>query len=216
MQWTVVALLFCLAGIVVSDPIAPPIPVQNIEPGTRHLPADPRPDVQLEIFVSLNCGDSFAEWPIVKEVQAYYGSDRLDVVFQQTTLPFQRNTQISTQGFFTVEQWDPTQAFPYAEAVLAAYNQFSTSNTVDKTETQVIEELADIAVATTGIDRDLFVSDIVNHRSYTTAIWKYANKRGVAGTPTFFVNGVDVVVGTNFVPSFDEWVAFFDPIINAP
>jgi len=38
----------------------------------------------------------------------------------------------------------------------------------------------------------------------------------VAGTPTYFVNGVDVVVGTDFVPTYEDWIAFFDPIINAP
>ena len=36
---------------------------------------------------------------------------------------------------------------------------------------------------------------------------------GAASTPTYYVNGVDVVVGTNYVPSFDEWIAFFDTLI---
>jgi hypothetical protein len=214
MHWTVVAFLFCQAGFALSDPIAPPIPVQPVEPGTRHLPADPPPPVQIEIFVSLSCSDSNAAWPILKQVQANYGSNQLDVIFQQTTLPYQRNAQVSTQGFFVIQNWNPALVFDYAEAVLAVYSQFSTSATVDKTETQVIDELADIAVTSTGIDKALFIAEIGNHRSYTTSLWKYASKRAVAGTPTFFVNGVDVVVGTNFVPSYDEWIAFFDPIIN--
>jgi protein-disulfide isomerase len=216
MHWTVVAFLFCQAGFALSDPIAPPIPVQPVEQGTRYLPSDPAPPVQVEIFVSLSCSDSYAAWPILKQVQANYGSNQLDVVFQQTTLPYQRNAQVSTQGFFVIQNWNPALVFDYAEAVLAAYSQFSTSATVDKTETQVIDELADIAVTSTGIDKNLFISEIGNHRSYTTAAWKYASKRNVAGTPTFFVNGVDVVVGTNFVPSYDEWIAFFDPIIIGP
>ena len=38
---------------------------------------------------------------------------------------------------------------------------------------------------------------------------------GAAYTPTYFVNGVDVATGTNFVPSFEDWTTFLDPIIAA-
>jgi len=214
MHWTVVAFLFCFAGFAFSDPISPPIPVQDTEPGIRYAPVDPPPTVQWEIFIETLCSDSAAAWPILKQVQANYGSNRLDLLVQQTTLPYHRNAQVSTQGIFVIQNWDATQVFNYIEAMLAANSQFSTANTVDKTETQVIDEIADVAVTATGIDKNLFIANIGTHRSYTTSLWKTANKRGVSGTPTYFVNGVDVVVGTNFVPSYDEWIAFFDPIIN--
>ena len=36
----------------------------------------------------------------------------------------------------------------------------------------------------------------------------------VSNTPTFFVNGVDIGVGT-YLPTYADWIAFLDPIINA-
>jgi len=43
------------------------------------------------------------------------------------------------QGLNVIQHWNPAFTFDYAEAVLAANQQFSTANTVNKTETQVIE-----------------------------------------------------------------------------
>jgi len=52
--------------------------------------------------------------------------------------------------------------------------------------------------------------------AFDNATLCFVSTGNVAGTPTYFVNGVDVGVGQNFVPSYEEWIAFFDPIINAP
>jgi hypothetical protein len=213
MQWTVVAFLLAYVGFAFSDPISPPIPVQDTTPGKRYMPFDPKPKIEWEVFIDLNCPDSNAGWAVVRDVQAHYGSDKLDLVFQHLTVSYHRHALISHQGFFVIENWNPSLSFNYAETILANYTLFLTATTVNKTETQVISDLADFAVSSTGIDRNLFLSDIANHRGHVIGLWKYAVKRGVAAPPTYFVNGVDVVVGQDFVPTFNDWITYFDTLI---
>ena len=41
------------------------------------------------------------------------------------------------------------------------------------------------------------------------------NSGGVAGTAWFFVNGVALQVNPSVSLSFEDWIAFLDPLINA-
>jgi hypothetical protein len=215
MQWTVVVFLLTCVGFASFAPISPPIPVADTEHGIRRFPAEPQPAVQLEFFVDMTCGDGQNAWPIIRDLQQYYGSTQLDVIFQQIQAPYHRNGFLVSQGLYVIQQHLPDRIWDYVDETLRDVSRFSWGNTVNKTETQVLSDLADVAVASTGIDRDLFISDVPNHRSFAISSYKYSIRRGAAATPTYFVNGVDLVVGTNYVPSFEDWVAFLDPLIHA-
>jgi len=216
MQWTVVVFLLSYIGCASLAPINPPIPVQPTEHGIRRYPAEPRPAVHFEFFVDLTCGDGQAAWPIVRQLQQYYGSTQLDVTFQQIQAPYHRNGFLASQGLYVIQEFLPARIFDYVDEMLARTSQFSWGNTVNKTDTQVLDEIADVAVLSTGIDKTLFITEVPNYRSFAISSYKYAVKRGAASTPTYFVNGVDLVVGTNYVPSFADWTAFLDPLINSP
>jgi hypothetical protein len=215
MQWTAVAFLFACIGYASFAPISPPIPVADTEHGIRRYPAEPRPAVRFDYFVDMTCPDGQNSWPIIRELQQYYGSTQLDVVFQQIQAPYHRNGFLVSQGLYVIQQELPDRIFDYVDEILRDVQRFTHGNTVNKTETQVISDVADAAVASTGIDKDLFISELPSYRSFAISSYKYAARRGVAATPTYFVNGVDVVVGTNYVPSFDDWKTFLDPLINA-
>lgn len=195
-----------------SDPIAPPIPVDNTEPGIRYRPAPTRPKVSLEIFIELNCPYSEEGLPIVQQVADYYGSSQLDLIVHELPLPYHRNGFLCTQGLYLIEANLPETTFAYMEAVLARNSDFSTANTFNKTEAEVLDMLADIAVSSTGVDKTFFTSQIGNYRTQAIHAWKYAVKRNQAGTPSYSVNGVDLVGES---PTFDDWIAFLDPLINA-
>jgi hypothetical protein len=214
MQWTVVPFLLAFVGFAFSDPINPPIPVMPTEPGIRHAPVEPRPAVQWEFFADITCPDSEQAWPIALQVQQYYGASRLDLVLQQIPVPYHKNGLISTQGLYVIVDQTPDFIFQFVDAVHEQSTELNTANTANMTETQVVDKLADIAVASTGIDKDLFINQIGLYRVTAVTAYKYAVKRGTGSTPTYFVNGVDVVVGTNYVPTFDEWVTFFDTLIT--
>lgn len=214
LRWFVVtfATALSLMDSCQSAPIDPPIPIDYTEPGIRYKPGPTRPTVSLEIFIELNCPYSEAGLPIVQQVAEYYGSAQLDLIVHELPLPYHRNGFLSTQGLYLIEANLPETTFAYIEAVLARNSDFSTANTVNKTETEVLDMLADIAVSATGVDKSFFISEIGNYRTQTINAWKYAVKRNQAGTPSYSVNGVDLVGES---PTFEDWIAFLDPLINA-
>src|SRR6218665_2383524 len=71
----------------------PITPFQSLEISSL----DVNQKVRWEVFIDLNCPDSAAAWPIVKDVQAYYGNNQLDLVFQQLTVSYHKHSLISTQ-----------------------------------------------------------------------------------------------------------------------
>jgi len=193
--------------------ITPPIRVPDTEPGIRYNPSSVLPPVKLEVFIEIHCPDSLAAWPILKSVQEHYGSTKLDLVVQQLPMPYHRNAFLATQGVYLIEKELPNEVFHYMEANMQNWLNFTTASTVDKTDTEVLDMLADLAVASTGISKNLFVSTIPHYSVETVVVWKYGVRRAVAATPTFFTNGVELGCGTN-IPTKDDWIKFLDPIIN--
>jgi len=212
-----VALCGLLLMTVCARDIFPPIPVALKPHGLRYLPAEPRPQVQLEIFIDLHCPDSQFGWNLVKGVREHYGPAKLDLVVQQMPLPYHRNAFLATQGLYVImNSAVSSQVFRYIEESLLLWRNFSTSGTLNKTETEVLDMIADMAVNTTGIEKAHFISTIDSHWNDARIAWKFAAKRGVAGTPAFFVNHVDLVTSAdlNTLPTQQEWITFLDPIIN--
>jgi len=195
--------------------ITPEIPVLDTTPGIRFLPATPKPPVTLEMYIDLHCSDSLAQWQILKPVQIHFGTDKLDLVVQVMSLTYFRNSFLASQGLFLIQNSSVSaNLFAYIEESMNMWRNFSTSATVDMTETEVLEMLADMANRVTGIDRTFFKSNISQYYGVARAVWKFAVKHGVAGTPTFFLNGVDLGIGSK-TPSFNDWVTYLDPIINS-
>jgi len=208
------ALAGLMCGVEASFEIRPDIPVPTAPYGIRYLPATPRPKVILEIILEVHCSDSERQWAIIKQVQEHYGNDKLDVVMQNMVLPYHRNAFLGTQGLFLIQNSSVSiKVFDYLEESFKMALNYSTAATVDMTETQVLDMMGDMANRVTGIDKIEFTSNINNYIAYTRAAWKFAVKRDVAVTPTFFVNGVELGIGTG-APSFNDWVTFLDPIIG--
>ena len=97
MMYLAVQLLF-LSLAMAQDAINPPIPMVDTDPGLGY---DPDGDgftgeVRLEAFLELNCPDSVAAWPVLKDVKQYYGN-RLELVVHQFPLPYHRNGFLCTQ-----------------------------------------------------------------------------------------------------------------------
>jgi len=208
-------MLVTLSAVTSAFEINPDIPVLTTTPGIRFLPANPTPAVTLEIFIDLNCPDSLEQWQILKPVQVHFGTDKLDLVVQQMPLPYHRNAFLCTKGMFVIQNSPSSGSlFAYIEESMTMWRNFSTSQTVNMSETEVLEMLTEMANRVTGINRTLFSSSINTYEAATRAVWKFGVKRGVAVTPAFFLNGVELGIGTD-APSFNDWITFLDPIIKA-
>jgi len=196
-----------------TDVIRPGTPVLHTAPGIRYRPAISPPPVNLDIFIDLNCPDSRDAWPIIKQVQLHYGTHKVNLIVQLMPLPYHRNSLLCTQGMFAIHASTHSAfLFSYVEESMNMWDNFSTAATINMTQTDVLSMLGDMANRVTGINKELFIADIPNHLNYADALWKFGAKHGVAGTPMFYVNGVPLVMVT--APTFQDWIAFLDPIIN--
>jgi len=197
-----------------SYEIKPGIPVTTIKHGIRYLPVTPRPNVTLEIFISVHCSDSERGWAVIKSVQAHYGPAKLDLVLQQNPLPYQRNAFLGTQGVYLIQQSSVSDnVFAYIEESMKMANIYATANTIHMTEIEVLDMMGDMANRVTGIDKAEFTGNINNYISNARVAWKYGAKHQVAATPTYIVNGVELGIGTS-VPTYEDWIIFLDPIIG--
>jgi len=201
----VLAVTMC--QVLSSFEIKPDIAVPSTSHGIRYSPATPRPKspncsskscrndsqqskVLLEMFIEVYCTDSQHGWGIMKQVQAHYGTDKLDVVIQQMPLPYHRNAFLGTQGLYLIHNSSVSdKVFDYLEESFNMAWNYSTAATREMTEVQVLDMMGDMANRVTGLAKAEFTGNINNNNyiATTRGAWKYGAKRGVAVTPTFFV-----------------------------
>lgn len=207
--------LFALIAAATAHVILPPTQVLTPEPGTVYNPSDyPSGPVTIEAFLEVNCPDSLEAWPILKQVYDHYAG-QVNLVVHQIPLPYHRNAYLCTHGYYQVRAEDSASLWAYMEAVLEDYSWFSTGNTRNLTEIQVLDHLGDIAGSVTNLIKETFVANIYNSE-YTGQTWndyKYAKKRGAAGTPWYAVNGVNLEISASLTVDFDDWVRFVDELL---
>ena len=78
MSLGIFALLTSLLAVTqAAHVIVPPIPVSGRLPAIRYNPSNHASPgkVTYEAFLNLICPDIDAAWPVIKQVEAYYGSD---------------------------------------------------------------------------------------------------------------------------------------------
>jgi len=206
-------LLGCLA--VASAQQTAPIPLLDTDPGIRLDPSSVGAPVKLEAFIELLCSDSAYAYPILKELQEHYGPNNLDVVINQLALPYHRQAQLTVQGLYYVIDVDEQNAIPYMDAVFADYAQLTNGATRELNENQVVDVLAAIQESGTGISAQDFAANVYGYGSPAIRVWKYATRRGMAGTPWFVVNNIDMAVNPGIRLSYDDWRAILDPLMPA-
>ena len=203
-------------GVAASN-INPPIPVPYVEPGVLYELGGTfdESSVTLETVFNPFCPDSEWAWYVLKDVSANYGTD-LALVIHIFPMPYLINSYMASQGFYLIEEHvSQAASLEYLEATWRQASNFSNSNTADMTTFQIYDALADLAVEATGIDKDFFIPNLPSYSGDTVRAWKYAVTRKSAGTPWFYVNGVDLTVNSNDVRlTYDDWIEFLDPFFD--
>lgn len=206
--------MVCLTLLsVVSAQVTAPIPILDRDPGIRLDAESSGAAVKLEAFIELICSDSNYSYPILKQLQEHYGPDNLEVVIHQLALPYHRQAMLTVQGLYYVMDVDPENAFPYMDAIYADFTSISGSNTRELSENQVVELMGQIQEPGTGIPAATFANNVYGYGSPAIRAWKYATRRGIAGTPWFVLNNVDLAINPSIRISYEEWRDFLDPLM---
>jgi hypothetical protein len=128
-------------------------------------------------------------------------------------LPYHSNSFFATQATHAIAAkygYDSKQVFDWIDGVYNNLDSFG--NDDSKTPGDVKQSFADLA-KNVGLDGDVVLSGFKNgqYNMDTRISWKYGCSRTVSGTPTFFVNGVNVAGDPSW--SLSDWRQVLDPLL---
>eukprot|EP00455_Lapot_gusevi_P048458 TRINITY_DN669_c0_g1_i1.p1 TRINITY_DN669_c0_g1~~TRINITY_DN669_c0_g1_i1.p1 ORF type:complete len:279 (+),score=107.33 TRINITY_DN669_c0_g1_i1:59-838(+) len=209
--------VFCLLVIALACVYAQvPIP-PRYDGFAQGSPSSP---IQLEAFFDLLCPDCKQAWPNVKQVLSYYNApnqpSNIRFYLHTFPLPYHHNAFFAAQGAHIVLQntnSNVSKVFDWVDAIFDAQDYFSGSATATITPNEVLNEFGNVAQKVLGIPQATFVQAYNANTDYPTRVsWKYGCSRGVSGTPTFLVNGVQVQADPSW--GLTEWRQVIDPLLS--
>uniref|UniRef100_A0A0B7AI53 Thioredoxin-like fold domain-containing protein n=1 Tax=Arion vulgaris TaxID=1028688 RepID=A0A0B7AI53_9EUPU len=134
-------------------------------------------------------------------------------------LPYHQNSFYASRAAFVIHYLtNGTKTFQWIERILLEkLPDLTDSSFYNKSDVDLLN-LFEEYVSDMGVDVATF-RDMVDRRNsnqferYTRIMWKYACSRGVAGTPTYIVNGI---VHPNIEQSWglNEWKLFINPLLQ--
>jgi hypothetical protein len=173
-----------------------PIPIPKYVEGFDQGAVQNSKAVLIEAFYDLQCPDSKASYPALKELlQSSSFASQIVVRIQLFPLPYHRNGFLSTQATRVIQSMDSRLVFKWFDLYFEAQDNFTNIATKSLSGDQVIQNMGILAQNNLGIDYDRFLQGIqygTNSDAESRIGWKYGCSRGVSGTPFFFVNGVYV------------------------
>lgn len=204
---SVVFLTLAVIAVNAQVPIPPKPTGLTYKNGSSEAP------IQFEIYIDLICPDSKNAFPTVLKVADYYSS-HLRLQVHQFPLPYHRFAYLASMGVFsTINRYGADKTFSYMAAMFNSQPRFSDSSSFNDSTNAILTEMSMVA-SSFGVDPEGFVFDIINNKfsTETRTDWKLGCRRGVAGTPWFFINGVEVMGSPTW--TVDDWKKIIDPLLN--
>jgi 2-hydroxychromene-2-carboxylate isomerase len=209
-------LLFLSLVVSVASQVAtPPRKV-----GFQYLRGNSTARVQLEVFLDLVCPDSKATWPHVKDVANHYGPQNVELLVHLFPLPYHQNAFYLSRATYVVHYLTKgNRTFDWIDKVLLNKSSELTDGPFhDKSDADLLTMMSEW-VSEMGLNKTAFLG-LADRRVrndfevYTRRMWKMACTRGVAGTPMYFINGIN---HPNILQSWTlaEWKLFLDPLVAA-
>ncbi|XP_013394009.1 uncharacterized protein LOC106161560 [Lingula anatina] len=189
------------------------VPVPKLPPGHTYGNGSSSAPIQLDFFIDLQCSDTKEAFPTLLQVADYYGGKRLRLLFHFFPLPYHRNSYVLAQGAELIAaKNNEAVALAYMNAVFRVQDRFLNKPTENKSAIAIISDVAAVA-RTVGVNPSQFINELANYDSPLRTQWKYGCTRGVAQTPDFFINGIQIVQAT---PSWSlkDWKKIIDPLLT--
>ena len=194
---------------------------------SQYVPFPPTPDgysigssnpiLWIEAWLDLACSDCQASYPIIyAALQSYNIKTNPDLKFTAHLfpLPYHRNAFILAQGARIIGDNAVNQqdVWDYFNLIFTNQAQFSGASTYNTTQYDVETNLSYIVSnALPQYNYTFFLNGLSNstYNSEARVSWKYGCTRGVAGTPTYFANGI-MIDGAEDFNNTKNWTDFFD------
>lgn len=203
-----------LISVVMCEQIVP-VPIRT--PGVIVL-GPTNATFQLEVFFDLQCPDSKAAWPILKQVIKDVQDYGVSLRVHSFPLPFHNQAYLFARGLSFLHLNATTQdVFDYIDYSFEIQDNYSNSAVANLSLVQIVNRLAnELATKFSKFTVDQFTFGLTD-RAFdleTRTAWKYGCSRGVSGTPSFIGNGVQL----NDVSSndYNGWVNYLRNFVDVP
>ena len=169
-------------------------------------------DIILEMYGDPLCPDCLMVWNTTLSVVEHY-KEHLQLRLHLLPLPYHTWSFIVTKSIMAVKSISEAKAQDYVNALYnGGQDQFENEPLSGTGQEQVIEKVLDYAASVTSIDKTELQNAYSSNEMNARIEFKYACVHSVAGTPTFFVNGVEVELGGD--ATLEDFEAIIDPLLN--
>ncbi|WAR03467.1 hypothetical protein MAR_010025 [Mya arenaria] len=171
--------------------------------------------IHLDAHFGPLCPDSKAALPNLKQVADYYGGMKLKLTLHMFPLPYHHQAYLAAVGGEVVSSLtDDNDTYMYIEEVYSNLEILSNDATSNMSSSDVMNTLGDLALACCGVDKARFLAATKIKAMETKArtAWKYSASRGIASTPTFLLNDVEVAADPTWTMA--EWRQVIDPLVH--
>ncbi|CAH1784197.1 unnamed protein product [Owenia fusiformis] len=188
--------------------------IPKVTPGITYGNGSINAPVQIEMFIELNCGDSLLAWYTLMNVTKAFGDNIVRLRYNHFALPYHRNGFLVGQGAYLVQAEKPEKVTAYMDEVFSHLRYFSTGFGANFTRDDILNFLGELAENSTGIPRSNFTRDIGKYWDTARQAWKYGIRQGAAGTPWFYINGLDLTRDPNQPITYEQWVQIINNLIS--
>eukprot|EP01089_Gocevia_fonbrunei_P000886 TRINITY_DN10866_c0_g1_i1.p1 TRINITY_DN10866_c0_g1~~TRINITY_DN10866_c0_g1_i1.p1 ORF type:complete len:208 (-),score=33.19 TRINITY_DN10866_c0_g1_i1:80-703(-) len=174
-------------------------PIPSRYPG-RAL-GNPAAPILLEAFMDLQCPDSRAAYPIVKQLLKHFGEDKIHFIWHSFPLWMHRQASDLARSEFVVANHNPAGFWNYIEDIFTNQELFYNAAFFNHTEYDLYDLISKFTTPY-GVNREILVAEMQSEKIFTQvsqAVY-FGHIREVYGTPTFYING--------FKSTFDETTSY--------
>ncbi|XP_043708725.1 uncharacterized protein LOC122657970 [Telopea speciosissima] len=172
--------------------------------------------IMIETFFDPVCPDSRDAWPPLKRVLDYYGT-RISHIVHPFALPYHDNAFVTSRALHIVNKLNASATYDLLEEFFKDQEMFYNQQTKQMSRASVVDQIVRFVTKIVGDDSLSAVASGFNDRSTdlaTRVSFKYGCSRGVAGTPSFFVNGF-LLPNADSALDYNKWRSIIDPLISA-
>lgn len=153
----------------------------------------------VKVFLDILCPDSYRAFRLLLNIMPRYCDQGVRLTVVLFPLPFHQHSYVLTKAAHAIHCLNSSLTYHWISAVYENMDKFSMSNTMNSTGEKVLSEIVKLATQV-GLDSDQFLT-MYNTRKVeleTRTSFKYGCLRGVASTPTYFINDIPIVMDGNF------------------
>lgn len=171
----------------------------------------------VEYFIDLSCSACMDSWELLGEVYATY-KDKVHFLYRVFPLPYHQQGFILAKAAQVVSYYgsSPEAVFTFFDTCYAKQPAIYNSATADMTYNQVLQLVADWAVAGTGVSTAQYYAGMNSSTSVGSScemgaryMWKYCTLQHAFATPLFQVDGLQV----GGLDTLADWQSVLDPLV---